>query len=167
MSDFITSMSRNPFWHKLLLQQFMGEKFGRDNIWESHLASELWTTQMEIRAVLDEQQIPLRRVLDLKIGDTIFLNATPDSVSSHVNVTVTLLLLQPLPFGTGAATPAIVGGVLSIRSVTSVVAALPPSFRTIASAARRPAAMAAITVEGPLTTSPPANRRAAGSPSST
>ena len=40
---------------KMLLQQFMGEKFGRDNIWESHLATELWTTQMEVRAVLDEQ----------------------------------------------------------------------------------------------------------------
>jgi flagellar motor switch protein FliM len=64
---------------KMLLQQFMGEKFGRDNIWESHLASELWTTQMEVRAVLDEQQLPLRQVLELKKGDTLLLNATPDS----------------------------------------------------------------------------------------
>ena len=38
---------------KMLLQQFMGEKFGRDNIWESHLATELWTTQVDIKAVLD------------------------------------------------------------------------------------------------------------------
>ncbi len=65
---------------KMLLQQFMGEKFGRDNIWESHLATELWTTQMEVRAVLDEQQISLRQVLDLKVGDTLPLNATPDSL---------------------------------------------------------------------------------------
>jgi flagellar motor switch protein FliM len=64
---------------KLLLQQFMGEKFGRDNIWESHLATELWTTQMEVRAVLDEQQVPLSRVLDLKVGETLMLNATADS----------------------------------------------------------------------------------------
>jgi flagellar motor switch protein FliM len=64
---------------KMLLQQFMGEKFGRDNIWEGHLATELWTTQMEVRAVLDEQQLPLSRVLDLKVGDTLMLNATPDS----------------------------------------------------------------------------------------
>jgi flagellar motor switch protein FliM len=63
----------------MLLQQFMGEKFGRDNIWEGHLATELWTTQMEVRAVLDEQQLPLSRVLDLKVGDTLLLNATPDS----------------------------------------------------------------------------------------
>src|SRR6195952_5563046 len=46
---------------KMLLQQFMGEKFGRDNIWESHLATELWTTNVEVRAVLDEQQISLSR----------------------------------------------------------------------------------------------------------
>jgi flagellar motor switch protein FliM len=64
---------------KLLLQQFMGEKFGRDNIWEGHLATELWTTETEVRAILDEQQVPLSRVLDLKVGDTLMLNATPDS----------------------------------------------------------------------------------------
>ena len=63
---------------KMLLQQFMGEKFGRDNIWEGHLATELWTTQMDIRAVLDEQQLPLQTVLNLKVGDTLMLNATPD-----------------------------------------------------------------------------------------
>ena len=64
---------------KMLLQQFMGEKFGRDNIWESHLATELWSTNLEVRAVLDEQQAPLSRVLALKVGDTLMLNAGPDS----------------------------------------------------------------------------------------
>ncbi|HLY77801.1 MAG TPA: flagellar motor switch protein FliM [Caulobacteraceae bacterium] len=65
---------------KMLLQQFMGEKFGRDNIWEGHLATELWTTQLDVRAVLDEQQVPLSQVLELKIGDTLMLNATPDTM---------------------------------------------------------------------------------------
>jgi flagellar motor switch protein FliM len=65
---------------KMLLQQFMGEKFGRDNIWESHLATELWTTSMDVRAVLDEQQVPLKQILELKVGDTLMLNATPDSL---------------------------------------------------------------------------------------
>lgn len=64
---------------KMLLQQFMGEKFGRDNIWEGHLATEIWTTETEVRAVLDEQQMPLSTVLNLKVGDTLMLNATPDS----------------------------------------------------------------------------------------
>jgi flagellar motor switch protein FliM len=65
---------------KLLLQQFMGEKFGRDNIWENHLASELWRTRVEVRAVLDEMVSPLSSVLNLKVGDTLPLNATPDSM---------------------------------------------------------------------------------------
>lgn len=64
---------------KMLLQQFMGEKFGRDNIWEGHLATELWTTETEVRCVLDEQQAPLSQVLNLKVGDTMMFNATPDS----------------------------------------------------------------------------------------
>ncbi len=64
---------------KMLLQQFMGEKFGRDNIWESHLASQLWSTGIDVQAVLDEHQAPLSKVLNLKVGDTIMLNATPDS----------------------------------------------------------------------------------------
>lgn len=64
---------------KMLLQQFMGEKFGRDNIWESHLASELWHTKVEVRAVLEQQTMPLKRILELKVGDTLMLNAAPDS----------------------------------------------------------------------------------------
>ena len=64
---------------KMLLQQFMGEKFGRDNIWEGHLATELWTTDTEVRAVLDEQQVPLSQALNFKVGDTFMLNATPES----------------------------------------------------------------------------------------
>jgi flagellar motor switch protein FliM len=64
---------------KMLLQQFMGEKFGRDNIWEGHLASELWATKLEVRAVLDEMSRPLRDVLNLKVGDTLLLDAIPES----------------------------------------------------------------------------------------
>jgi len=60
---------------KMLLQQFMGEKFGRDNIWESHLATELWSTKMEVSAVLDELQKPLGEVMELKVGDTLWLDA--------------------------------------------------------------------------------------------
>ena len=64
---------------KMLLQQFMGEKFGRDNIWEGHLAGELWNTKLEVRAVLDEIKAPLGKVLDLKVGDTLMLDAAPDT----------------------------------------------------------------------------------------
>src|SRR6202050_4157263 len=64
---------------KLLLQQFMGEKFGRDSIWEGHLATELWPTQLDVRAVLDEQTMPLNQVMNLEVGQTMMLGASPDS----------------------------------------------------------------------------------------
>ena len=62
----------------MLLQQFMGEKFGRDNIWEGHLATELWSTRVEVSAVLDEMKKPLGEVMDLKVGDTLMLDANTD-----------------------------------------------------------------------------------------
>ncbi len=64
---------------KLLLQQFMGEKFGRDSIWEGHLATELWSTRVEIDAILDEQTMSLNKIMNLEVGQTVMLNATPDS----------------------------------------------------------------------------------------
>ena len=64
---------------ELLLQMFMGEKFGRDSIWETHLAEELWLTEMELEAVLDEQVMSLRDILRLRVGSKIMLNATPES----------------------------------------------------------------------------------------
>ena len=60
---------------ELLLQMFMGEKFGRDSIWESHLATELWSTQLQIDAVLDELEIPLSQAMNLEVGQTLMLNA--------------------------------------------------------------------------------------------
>ena len=64
---------------KLLLQQFMGEKFGRDSIWESHLATELWSTRVDIDAILDEQIMSLNKVRNLEVGQTLMLNSGPDS----------------------------------------------------------------------------------------
>ena len=64
---------------ELLLQMFMGEKFGRDSIWETHLANELWNTEVELDAVLDEIVMPLNDVLNLKPGSRILLNAMPTS----------------------------------------------------------------------------------------
>ena len=64
---------------ELLLQMFMGEKFGRDSIWETHLANELWNTDVELEAVLDEIVMPLHDVLKLKPGSRILLNAMPTS----------------------------------------------------------------------------------------
>src|SRR5258708_1892083 len=64
---------------EILLQMFMGEKFGRDSIWENHLAGELWHTDVGIDAVLDEVSSSLRDVLAWEPGSRIVLNSFPDS----------------------------------------------------------------------------------------
>jgi flagellar motor switch protein FliM len=65
---------------ELLLQMFMGEKFGRDSIWETHLSGELWQTEVNINAVLDEVQVSLNDVLNWKPGSRLDLEVTPDSL---------------------------------------------------------------------------------------
>src|SRR5579863_10362021 len=64
---------------EILLQGFLGEKFGRDSIWEAHLAGELWNTSIAIEAVLDTFEISLQDVLHWKVGSRIPLNAQPDA----------------------------------------------------------------------------------------
>ena len=60
---------------ELLLQQFMGEKFGRDSIWETHVAEELRGTDVELNVVLAEQPMRLADVMRLQVGDRIALDA--------------------------------------------------------------------------------------------
>lgn len=62
---------------ELLLQQFMGEKLGRDSIWETHLAEELWSTEIDLSVVLDEQVMSLADVIGLKPGSRIVLGCAP------------------------------------------------------------------------------------------
>ncbi len=62
-----------------LAQQFMGEKFGQDNIWENHLAHELHYTEVELSAVMDEKEFTLNEVMKWKLGDTIQFNAKPNA----------------------------------------------------------------------------------------
>ena len=63
---------------ELLLQMFMGEKFGRDSIWENHLTEELYKTDVQVQAVLGELTVPLGEMLNWQIGDQIFLNVSPN-----------------------------------------------------------------------------------------
>jgi len=56
---------------EILLQGFLGEKFGRDSIWEAHLAGELWYTNVSIDAVLDTFEMSLRDVLHWKVGSRV------------------------------------------------------------------------------------------------
>ncbi len=63
---------------ELLLQMFVGEKFGRDSIWEIHLANEMWNTDVDIEAVLDEQIMSLGDVMNLKVGSRLMFNVNAD-----------------------------------------------------------------------------------------
>ncbi len=63
---------------ELLLQMFMGERFGRDTIWENHLMSQLWDTDVEIKAVIKETEALLSDVSGWKKGSFLPLEITPD-----------------------------------------------------------------------------------------
>ncbi|HEV3183295.1 MAG TPA: flagellar motor switch protein FliM [Xanthobacteraceae bacterium] len=63
----------------VLLQMFMGEKFGRDPIWEGHLATEIGQAEIAVEAVLYEAELPLRQLMALGIGDTLTLDLKADA----------------------------------------------------------------------------------------
>jgi flagellar motor switch protein FliM len=64
----------------VLLQMFMGEKFGRDPIWENHLATEIGQAEIGVDAVLYEARLPLRQMMNLRVGDTLALELKPDAM---------------------------------------------------------------------------------------
>jgi flagellar motor switch protein FliM len=64
----------------VLLQMFMGEKFGRDPIWEGHLATEIGQAEIAVEAVLYEAQLPLRQLMALEVGDTLSLDLKSDAL---------------------------------------------------------------------------------------
>jgi flagellar motor switch protein FliM len=61
-----------------LLQRFMGQKVGRRNIWEAHMATELLKTEVSVDIVLGEKEMKLEEVKAFAIGQTIPLNSAPD-----------------------------------------------------------------------------------------
>ena len=93
-----------------LLQMFMGEKFGRDPIWEGHLATEIYSADVEVEAVLHEQDLPLSRMLAIRPGDTIMFERGPadpvrlrcgdveltEAVMGHIGNHVSVRVSRPL-----------------------------------------------------------------------
>ncbi len=93
-----------------LLQMFMGEKFGRDPIWEGHLATEIYAADVEVEAVLHEQDMPLARVLNLKPGDTVMFERAPtdpirlrcgdveltEAIMGHIGNHISVRVTRPL-----------------------------------------------------------------------
>ena len=63
---------------ELLLQMFMGEKFGRDSIWENHLTQELHKTDVQLQAVLGETAVSLGEMLNWKVGSKVFFPTRTD-----------------------------------------------------------------------------------------
>ncbi|WP_010219796.1 flagellar motor switch protein FliM [Sphingomonas sp. PAMC 26621] len=61
-----------------LLQRFMGQKVGRGNIWEEHMATELLKTEVSVDVVLGEKVMRLEDVRGFAVGQTIALNTAPD-----------------------------------------------------------------------------------------
>jgi flagellar motor switch protein FliM len=74
----------------VLLQMFMGEKFGRDPIWEGHFATEISQAEIAVDAVLYESEIPLKQLMKLKVGDTLPLEMRADALVSVRCGSVTL-----------------------------------------------------------------------------
>ena len=93
-----------------LLQMYMGEKFGRDPIWEGHLATEIFAADIEIDAILHEVKLPLSRVLGLKPGDTVMFDRSPsdpiklrcgdveltEAIMGHIGNNVSVRVSRPL-----------------------------------------------------------------------
>jgi len=93
-----------------LLQMFMGEKFGRDPIWEGHLATEIFNADTSIEAVLHEWEIPLSDMLKLEEGDTLMFERTPndpvslrcgdvmltEGIMGHIGKNVSVRVTRPL-----------------------------------------------------------------------
>lgn len=61
----------------LLLQMFMGEKFGQDTAWERHFGTEMRSADVDVEVVLDEMSLPLGDVINLQVGNTIMLKTKP------------------------------------------------------------------------------------------
>ncbi len=93
-----------------LLQMFMGEKFGRDPIWEGHLATEIHAADTQIEAVLHEMDLPLSQVMQLQQGETLMFDRGPndpvklrcgdvhltDATMGHIGKNISVRVARPL-----------------------------------------------------------------------
>ncbi|NJO37121.1 MAG: hypothetical protein HC871_05215 [Rhizobiales bacterium] len=70
-----------PVQH-LLKQMFMGEKFGRDAVWEAHWTDEMMQTDVEVEVSLGEQMVPLSELMSLQVGSTLQLSKKPQDAAT-------------------------------------------------------------------------------------
>ena len=93
-----------------LLQMYMGEKFGRDPIWEGHLATEIFAADVDVEAVLHEFDLPLSRLLNLAPGETVMFDRTPtdpvklrcgeveltEAIMGHIGNNISVRVTRPM-----------------------------------------------------------------------
>lgn len=93
-----------------LLQMYMGKKFGRDPIWEGHLATEIFAADVEVDAILHEVDLPLSRILNLAPGETVMFERSPndpiklrcggveitEAIMGHIGNHVSVRVARPL-----------------------------------------------------------------------
>lgn len=75
----IPSATLDPI-RPLLVDLFLGEKFGKDTLWEEHLTSEVRQSSFILRAFLDEFDLPLREIFKWQKGHVLALNAEKDGL---------------------------------------------------------------------------------------
>ena len=63
----------------LLIQNFMGEKFGCDQIWEDHLADRIREAEVSLEAAFPTEVFSLKDVLSWKKGSQIVLSSDMQS----------------------------------------------------------------------------------------
>lgn len=92
MSIILPYATLEPVREKLL-QRFLGERKGRLNIWEDHLATEVRKTSVAVDVILGEVPMMIADALNLEVGQTLTLGTTPD--------TPVLLSCSGIPLATG------------------------------------------------------------------
>tara|TARA_R110002095_G_scaffold36908_2_gene34424 strand:- start:1721 stop:2830 length:1110 start_codon:yes stop_codon:yes gene_type:complete len=63
-----------------IVQMFMGEKSGGDNMWSGHLQTEVWDAEVKVDTILGEMPIALGDVLNWKVGSHLTLRTKPQSL---------------------------------------------------------------------------------------
>lgn len=63
---------------EILSQFFIGERYGRDTIWEKYLAEKLWTTEVDLSSVIKETEVSLAEIAKWKKGYFLPLDMSPD-----------------------------------------------------------------------------------------
>ncbi|MGI9449648.1 MAG: FliM/FliN family flagellar motor switch protein, partial [Geminicoccaceae bacterium] len=61
-------------------QMFMGENFGRNEMWETHWAREMLSADAELEVLLGEQTMSLSDIVALKVGSTLKFRVRPDDL---------------------------------------------------------------------------------------